>query len=293
MVVFSPCLGEREAVGENGEPCMNASIGENGDAGENEHFQNYCPTWGARTAFWAGIFLTLAGAAAVGVDGPLAQWLQAPKASPAPTHSPMVGKASSDSPAESLRSRIPGDLKRLVTWSEGFGHAVGVLLVGFLIYQLAPGNRRRLVRAFCMALGSGLVADGMKLLVGRIRPRAFDLGQPILESFSGFLPGLAGGSAGQSFPSAHTATAVGWALALGWLYPRGRWTFVFLAFLVLCQRVESNAHFLSDTLVGAAVGCWVGGLFLPGGWLSRAFDRWENAAIRTPSAATTCQPPSQ
>jgi len=201
--------------------------------------------------------------------------------------SPQQSRSSPHQGANPPPVKIPGELKRLITWAEGFGHGFGVLLIGLLVYQLDPGNRRRLLRAICMGLISGLVADGMKLLVGRVRPRAFDLDRPILESFIGLLPGTAGGSAEQSFPSAHMATAAGWALALGWMYPRGRWTFVLLAFLVLCQRVESLAHFLSDGLVGAAVGCWVSALFLPGGWLHGPFQRWETSTPWIQPSATT------
>ena len=45
------------------------------------------------------------------------------------------------------------------------------------------------------------------------------------------------------------------ALALGWLYPKGKWLFLLLALLVACQRIECGAHYLSDVLCGAAVSC--------------------------------------
>ena len=57
------------------------------------------------------------------------------------------------------------------------------------------------------------------------------------------------------FPSAHAATAVGLAIALGVLYPRGRWLFIAFAFLAGLQRIEAQAHFASDVLAGAAVAC--------------------------------------
>jgi membrane-associated phospholipid phosphatase len=66
------------------------------------------------------------------------------------------------------------------------------------------------------------------------------------------------GYALQSLPSAHAATAVGLALALAALYPRGRWLFASFAVLAGLQRIEAQAHFASDVLAGAAVGCMVG-----------------------------------
>ncbi len=84
-----------------------------------------------------------------------------------------------------------------------------------------------------------------------------------------------GGSASQSFTSAHTATAVGLALGLGWLFPRGRWLFVGFAVLVAMQRIVGPYHFVSDTLWGAAIGCLVAFALLPGGPFSSPFDRLE------------------
>ena len=79
----------------------------------------------------------------------------------------------------------------------------------------------------------------------------------------------------QSFPSAHTATAAGLAMGLAWLFPRGRWMFSALAALVACQRVVVGAHFPSDTMVGAAVGCVVAACFIDRRVLGPHFDAWE------------------
>ncbi|MCS7306619.1 MAG: phosphatase PAP2 family protein [Thermoguttaceae bacterium] len=256
---------------------MEAAAGVHGGDIENRDIK-LGRTWSAKTALRAGLCFLLLAVAALGVDGPLARWIHSQKTGASYPPPPPNPDGSSAQAPQSSRYQIPGVLKRLLNWAEGFGHGVGVLLLALVIYQLDPSHRRPLVRALCMALASGLVADGMKLLVARTRPRAFILTEPIWESFVGILPGLTGGTNGQSFPSAHVATAAGWSLGLGWLYPRGRWIFMVLAFLVLCQRLEANAHFLSDTLAGGAVGCLVSSLFLPGGWLNRWFVRWETSA---------------
>jgi membrane-associated phospholipid phosphatase len=67
-----------------------------------------------------------------------------------------------------------------------------------------------------------------------------------------------GGAGMQSFPSAHTATAVGLAVMLVSLFPRGRWLFPIIAVLVGMQRIATSAHFPSDVFAGATVG-WVFG----------------------------------
>jgi membrane-associated phospholipid phosphatase len=175
-----------------------------------------------------------------------------------------------------VEGRVPGDIRRLLTWSESFGHGLGVALIALALFQLDPLRRRTLPRVLAASLGAGLAADVVKLLVARSRPyRAFELHQGLIETFGGWFPLGRGGSSLQSFPSAHTATAIGLALALAWLYPRGRWLFAGLAVLVACQRLQCGAHFLSDVLAGAAVGWLAASAFLPGGFLAGGFDRFE------------------
>jgi hypothetical protein len=81
----------------------------------------------------------------------------------------------------------------------------------------------------------------------------------------------------QSCPSAHVATAVAAALALGTVYPRGVRMFSLIAGFVAVHRIQTGAHFLSDTLWGAAVGYLAWMLMyrssFSGGW----FDRHEGS----------------
>jgi membrane-associated phospholipid phosphatase len=104
-----------------------------------------------------------------------------------------------------------------------------------------------------------LGANVVKLLVGRIRPRNYDFPMTsVWDTFTTILPLGAGGSPHQSFPSAHTATATGLAVALAALYPQGRWWFATLALLVAVHRVETSAHYPSDVCAGALVGWLIG-----------------------------------
>jgi membrane-associated phospholipid phosphatase len=98
----------------------------------------------------------------------------------------------------------------------------------------------------------------------------------VWSTFGQWFSALGAGSPGQSFPSAHTATAVGFAAALTWLYPQGRLLFPLLAVLVGCQRIACGAHYLSDVLVGAAAGCLVAQFILAVGRLPVWFARWED-----------------
>ena len=61
---------------------------------------------------------------------------------------------------------------------------------------------------------------------------------------------------------------MGLAIALAAIYPRGRWLFAAFALLACLQRIHALAHFPSDILAGAAIGCLVGALCAPGGPLN-------------------------
>jgi membrane-associated phospholipid phosphatase len=120
------------------------------------------------------------------------------------------------------------------------------------------------------AAAAGGTTDLLKLLIARIRPHDFSFDGSVWATFQQFP-----GSGGQSFPSGHTATAAGLAAGLIWLYPQGRLLFSLLTVLVGCQRIVSGAHYPSDVLVGAAVGCFVAQFILYVGRLPVSFDRWE------------------
>ncbi len=198
---------------------------------------------------WLAGLLVLAAVATLSVDCPIAIWCQA--------------------------DSLPGDIRDLLNFMELYGHGLGVLLIGLIIYQLDPGSRWALPRLLTVALGSGMAANLVKMLVSRTRPHNFDCTLGATASFNGWLPLGQTGSGHQSFPSAHTATAVGLAFAMAWLYPRGRWLFPALAAAVALQRIAAGSHFPSDTLCGAAVGCVVATFLLRAGPLPDRFDSWE------------------
>jgi membrane-associated phospholipid phosphatase len=125
------------------------------------------------------------------------------------------------------------------------------------------------------SIGAGLLADFCKLFVARARPHSFSFDGTVADTFQQWLPLVSGGSGLQGFPSAHMATAVGLAIGLAWLYPRGHWFFVFLAVSAGGERVVSGNHFVSDVAWGAAVGAFCAIGVLEGGLLAPWFDRNE------------------
>jgi len=152
---------------------------------------------------------------------------------------------------------LPGDLRRVVTWSEMFAHGLGVALILSSIFFLDRQNRQAVWWVVASAASAGLSANLVKMLIARTRPHHFADNVAVWDSFGGWMPVIWAedwGHAMQSFPSGHTATAVGLAIGLRWLYPRATPLFILCTALAGFQRIASGAHFLSDVLAGAAVG---------------------------------------
>jgi len=165
-----------------------------------------------------------------------------------------------------------------------FGQPPAVIAVSLAIFLCARSRRGVAFRIAACGLLPGLAADLVKLFVARVRPRAFDFAGTVWDTFRGAFPGTAAGSSLQSFPSGHTAVAVGFCLGLTAAFPKGRWLFGVLAGLVALQRVECGAHFLSDTLGAAALGCAAAIIVFGPGPVSRWFT-WLEARCERNSRA--------
>ena len=170
-------------------------------------------------------FLVIAGIAALAVDLPVS-W-----------------NCLAELRGDEAAVRLPGDLRKGIAICEAFGHGVGVGLILLTVYVVDQRRRHRMPRMIACVLGAGIAANVAKMLVARRRPHAFlqpeiDLSQiTVWDTFERLLPFGAGGSASQSFPSAHAAVAAALAVALIWQYPRGRWLFAAFAVLAGCQRI--------------------------------------------------------
>ena len=178
-------------------------------------------------------------------------------------------------------ARLGGDLRRMVTLSEVFAHGLGALAIIITVVVLDPRRMRALPRlALCVFL-PGLLVNAVKTVVARQRPRNLEFAS-VWDSFIGWGPALQTGELSQvldnglrSFPSGHASTATGLALVLALFYPRGTILFATFAVLACFQRLHENAHFLSDTLAGAAIACLIAGFCCDPAGLGRVLDRWE------------------
>lgn len=101
---------------------------------------------------------------------------------------------------------------------------------------------------FTAIAASGVLADILKVVVGRARPKLL-----FLDGTYGFT--WFGWHADHwSFPSGHAATAAALMTALWCLWPRPLWLYVAAAALVAIARVATGQHYLSDVIAGAVIG---------------------------------------
>lgn len=226
----------------------------------------------------------LLAAAALLVLGLCAFPLDLPVSAALMEHPPIAAKAI-ESPVS--LPHLPGDLRRFLDLCEVFAHGLGVALIGVVILVLDPEGRRWLPRILCCAYGGGLVAIAIKLAIARIRPMDFPFAGDVWTTFAAVRPWfdhtaawMAQGVSGrglEGFPSGHAATAAGLAAALAWRYPQGTWLFAALGVLAGLQRVTAGAHFLSDALIGAAIGLAFATCCLQAGGLGWGWTKLEMA----------------
>lgn len=186
------------------------------------------------------------------------------------------------------QNHIRGDLERLIMLCEVFGYGLTVVFVVITAAWIDVRGWRVAPRLLLGAFGSGMISNLGKIIVARWRPNSPFEPTGFRDTFVTWLPwvwpdGLpsAWNRGYASFPSGHSATAVGLALALSIFYPKATWWFAFLAGMAMLQRVESRAHYLSDTLAGAAVACLVTALLLHSRWLERRLRKLETPLLAT------------
>jgi lipid A 4'-phosphatase len=165
-------------------------------------------------------------------------------------------------------------LRAVFAFITQFGLGKGYLVVSAVLFaacRLAASAARdrqlaarlalwgwRALFVFAAVASSGLLADIVKLIFGRARPKLL-----FADGVYGFTWG-ADQADYWSFPSGHAATAAALAVAFYLLWPRGRAVYLVAALLVAASRIIITAHYLSDVIMGAVIGgvmawaCWRG-----------------------------------
>ena len=148
---------------------------------------------------------------------------------------------------------LPGDLRRFVGLTEVFAHSLGCVMILGTLWWIDEKNRSKILYASSFVLLCGVLSNALKYIIPRTRPHVFDQvmaeggktswdtwGEPLTKSW--FTEEL------RSFPSGHTATAVAMAIALSYVYPKGKPLFFLMALFASFQRITSGAHYPSDVL---------------------------------------------
>ncbi|GEO80730.1 phosphatase PAP2 family protein [Pararhodospirillum oryzae] len=107
---------------------------------------------------------------------------------------------------------------------------------------------RAFVFLFAVLVSSGLVVTLLKGVIGRARPRLL-----FADGTTGFFP-FAFASNYNAFPSGHSQVIWAAMATLALFMPRWRVGFLGVALLVSLSRILVTAHFLSDVVMGAALG---------------------------------------
>ncbi|MDB5360204.1 MAG: phosphatase family protein [Rhodospirillales bacterium] len=134
---------------------------------------------------------------------------------------------------------VSSGLAALGLWALAMRPQAGAMRERFLAWALVPGF------IFLSVLTSGLVANLIKILVGRTRPKL------LFADGSFALTGLSFRSDHWSFPSGHVSNVAGLAAALTMLWPRHVAAYALFVALIALSRIGTTQHFLSDT-IGAA-----------------------------------------
>ncbi|MBC8105445.1 MAG: phosphatase PAP2 family protein [Anaerolineae bacterium] len=123
-------------------------------------------------------------------------------------------------------------------------------LVAAAVACLHP-DRLRAGLFIVLTTASAALNEPIKWLVGRTRPYKLEENPGHLAPFElhplSFAKNLC-------FPSGHATLAFATAAALGILWPRWQWLWYSIAGVVAVERFAENAHWLSDTVAGAALG---------------------------------------
>lgn len=127
---------------------------------------------------------------------------------------------------------------------------VGSLLLYVIFRKRNTVFARQNLYIFSVVVISGLVVDVIKIIAGRMRPELLIDHQQY--GFTGLQ--FEFDSLFYSFPSGHSATAFSFFIALSLLVPKYKLIFILMAVLVALSRIILVHHYLSDVLVGSAIG---------------------------------------
>jgi membrane-associated phospholipid phosphatase len=134
-----------------------------------------------------------------------------------------------------------------------FGESQWYLVPGLLLfvafYKTKSLLASRALYLFSTVALSGIVADIIKYIAGRARPKLYFNNNLYLFDF------FHTEADWTSFPSGHSATAFSAAMVLSIYYPRWKVLFYGCASLIALSRLFITKHYISDVIAGSYLGC--------------------------------------
>lgn len=146
---------------------------------------------------------------------------------------------------------------QVLQWTTELGEGGYWLVPAGIVFAIAAVRRQHNLARWAFAMvaavgGSGIVANLLKLLLGKARPKVlFEDGR------FGFTP-FSYGYDVNSMPSGHATTCGAAATILALAFPGARWPILAAGAFVASTRVLIQAHYLSDVLAGLALGIGCG-----------------------------------
>lgn len=132
------------------------------------------------------------------------------------------------------------------------GEGVYYIAPSLLLYLFFRNRNRLYARAalfiFAATVSSGIVVNLLKVIFGRFRPTLY-----FKEHLYGF-DWFHTAHPMVSFPSGHSATAMGAWVAFALLLPKYRIPLILTGVMLASTRMILTAHYLSDVIAGSAIG---------------------------------------
>jgi len=155
----------------------------------------------------------------------------------------------------------------LTIFGEGVYYIVPSLIL-FMIFR-KKNHYYGQISLFILATTSvsGILVNLIKPIFGRFRPKMFF--SENLYGFNWFEVAFTM----NSFPSGHSATALGAWLAFAMIFPKYRILLLSIGILIASTRIIITAHYLSDVIAGSAVGIAVTLIYYHRIYIKNNFNR--------------------
>jgi len=148
---------------------------------------------------------------------------------------------------------LPAVVGSILGGAKYYGQGFSALMVLAFMLSVAPERIEDAAFMVVALLATFVLVHFLKSATSRARPAVFLETGRMWWFFEGFFH-----SRYCSLPSAHTASAFAMSAALARPFRKAGWVLFLAAGLCGVSRIWDLQHYVSDVIVGAAVGAWIG-----------------------------------